>query len=247
VSRTVGEVARLTGLTVRTLHHYDEIGLLVPCERTDAGYRMYGEAELLRLHEILVLREAGLPLDEIACLLDDPERDVISSLRMHRRQLTARAKDLRRRIEAIDRLIERTEIGETMDDELLAELFEGFDPAVHRDEARERWGHTDAYAVSQMRARELEADDWRMLKQEGDEITDGFARLLRNGVAPNSDEATRLVQAHRDHMSRFYPVSPEMHRGLGDMYVDDPRFRDTYDSVEPGLAAYIRDAICAAD
>lgn len=245
--RTVGDVAHLTGLTVRTLHHYDEIGLLVPSTRTEAGYRMYGEAEMLRLHDILVLREAGLPLDEIARLLDDPGRDVGSSLRLHRRQLTARIRDLERRIEAIDRLIERTETGETMDDELLAELFEGFDPAVHQDEARERWGHTDAYAVSQARVKELEADDWRMLKRESDEITDGFARLFRSGVAPDSDEAAQLVKAHRDHMSQFYPVSPEMHRGLGDMYVDDPHFRDTYDSVEPGLAAYIRDAIRAAD
>lgn len=247
MKRTVGDVARLTGLTVRTLHHYDEIGLLVPSARTEAGYRMYGEAEMLRLHDILVLREAGLPLDEIARLLDDPGRDVGSSLRLHRRQLTARVTDLERRIEAIDRLIERTETGETMDDELLAELFEGFDPAVHQDEARERWGHTDAYAVSQARVKTLEADDWRMLKREGDEITEGFARLLRSGVAPDSDEAAQLVKAQRDHMSRFYPVTPEMHRGLGDMYVEDARFRETYDSVEPGLAAYIRDAILAAD
>lgn len=247
MSRTVGDVARLTGLSVRTLHHYDEIGLLVPAERTGAGYRLYGEAELIRLHDILVLREAGLPLDEIARLLDDPAHDVVSSLRLHRRVLTARARDLQRRIEAIDRLIDRTETGETMDDELLAELFEGFDPAAYRDEARERWGHTDAYAVSQLRANELEADDWRTLKQEAEEITGAFARLLRDGVAPDSHQAARLVEAHRDHMSRFYPVSPEMHRGLGEMYVDDPRFRETYDSVQPGLAAYIRDAISAAD
>lgn len=245
--RTVGDVARLTGLTVRTLHHYDEIGLLVPSARTDAGYRMYGEAEMLRLHDILVLREAGLPLDEIARLLDDPGRDVGSSLRLHRRQLTARVRDLEGRIEAIDRLIERTETGETMDDELLAELFEGFDPTAHRDEARERWGHTDAYAVSQLRVKQMEPDDWRLLKQEGDEITDGFARLFRNGVPANSDEAAQLVRAQRDHMARFYPVTPEVHRSLGDMYVEDVRFRETYDPVEPGLAAYIRDAVLAAD
>ncbi|HLU32215.1 MAG TPA: MerR family transcriptional regulator [Acidimicrobiia bacterium] len=245
MARTVGEVARLTGLTVRTLHHYDEIGLLVPAGRTEAGYRMYGEAELIRLHDILVWREMGIPLEEIARLLDDPGYDMTTSLRRHREQLAARATEIERRIERIDGLIEKADGGMTMDDDFLTELFEGFDPTVHRDEAQRRWGSTEAYEVSRRRAVELDADEWRRIKREGDEITEGFARLLRDGVPVDSEQAARLVKTHRDHLSQFYPVSAEMHRGLGEMYVDDPRFQETYDSVEPGLARYVRDAIRA--
>lgn len=245
MARTVGEVARLTGLTVRTLHHYDEIGLLVPGGRTEAGYRMYGEAELIRLHDILVWREVGIPLDEIARLLDDPGYDMTSSLRRHRDHLATRATEIERRIERIDRLIEKSDGGATMDDDFLTELFEGFDPAVHRDEAQRRWGGTEAYALSRRRAEALDADEWRRIKREGDEITEGFARLLRDGVPADSEQAAHLVEAHRSHLSRFYPVSADMHRGLGEMYVDDPRFQETYDSVEPGLARYVRDAIWA--
>ncbi|HSJ35597.1 MAG TPA: TipAS antibiotic-recognition domain-containing protein, partial [Acidimicrobiia bacterium] len=104
---------------------------------------------------------------------------------------------------------------------------------------------TEAYELSRRRAEELDDDEWRRIKREGDEITQGFARLLRDGVPVDSERAARLVEAHRNHLSRFYPVSAEMHRGLGEMYVDDPRFQETYDSVEPGLARYLRDAIRA--
>lgn len=187
MARTVGEVARLTGLTVRTLHHYDEIGLLVPAGRTEAGYRMYGEAELIRLHDILVWREMGIPLEEIARLLDDPGYDMTTSLRRHREQLAARATEIERRIERIDGLIEKADGGMTMDDDFLTELFEGFDPTVHRDEAQRRWGSTEAYEVSRRRAEELDADEWRRIKREGDEITEGFARLLRDGVPVDSE------------------------------------------------------------
>jgi MerR family transcriptional regulator, thiopeptide resistance regulator len=244
---SVGEVARLTGLTVRTRHHYDEIGLLKPAERTDADYRMYGEAELLRLHDILLWREVGMPLDEIARVLDDPDYDLVASLQMHRRHLVSRAVDLESRIEGIDRLLERMEGGVTMDEDLIEEIFDGFKPAEYDDEARQKWGETEAYANSRKRADGYDADDWRAVKQESDEIMDGFADLLRNGVAADSSEASGLVLAHRRHISRFYEVTPEIHCGLGDMYVQDPRFTATYDAVEPGLARYVRDAIHAAD
>jgi hypothetical protein len=126
------------------------------------------------------------------------------------------------------------------------EVFGDFDPDAHADEARERWGGTDAYRQSAQRTAKYTKDDWVRIKAEGAQNVAAFAAALDSGVAASDPRAMDLAEAHRRHISQwFYDCPLEMHRGLGDMYVGDPRFTATYDAERPGLAQYIRDAIHA--
>jgi DNA-binding transcriptional MerR regulator len=239
---TVSQVAKLARLSVRALHHYDEIGLLVPSARTDAGYRLYGDADLERLQQILFFRELAFPLEEIRHILDDPDFDRRAALRMQRTMLEERASQARALIAAVDRALEALEGGAPMKDE---EMFEAFDSA-RDDEARERWGETEEYRESARRTRRYTREDWRAIRAEGEAITRELASQMEAGAAPSSEAAMALAERHRLHIdSRFYPCSHAMHRGLSEMYVEDPRFRDHYERVRPGLAAYVRDAIRA--
>lgn len=140
---------------------------------------------------------------------------------------------------------EETE-GLRMKDEELFEVFGDFDPRDYEDEARQRWGRTGAYRESARRTRRYGKAEWHHIKEEGDRITSGMAALLDEGAPPDHPRAGELVQAHRAMISRwFYPCSPRMQAALAEMYVGDERFRQTYDAVRPGLAAYVRDAIMA--
>jgi DNA-binding transcriptional MerR regulator len=241
--RTIGDVAELAGVSIRTLRHYDEIGLIVPSGRTDAGYRLYDRAELDRLQEVLVWRQLGFPLAEIQRMLDAPDHDRITAIR-RQRELAERE---RARLVAVIRSLDAALVAhQTGTDPEEATMFEGFDHERYEAEARERWGHTDAYAESTRRAAQYDEAAWRTIRAEAEEITGEFARLLQTGAPATSPEARAAAERHRQHITQwFYPCSPEMHRALGDMYVDDERFTRTYEQVAPGLAAYVRDAIHA--
>jgi DNA-binding transcriptional MerR regulator len=243
---TVGQVAELSGVTVRTLHHYDEIGLLSPGERTAAGYRRYGEDDLERLHQVLSYRELGFALEEIATILDDPEADAAAHLRRQHRLLTDRIARLREMVAAVDKAMEAQQMGIALTPEERFEVFGDFDPDRHEEEARERWGETDAYKQSQRRAAGYTKDDWLRIKAEGAETERGLAAALAGGVPATGEDAMDLAEQHRQQISRwFYDCPYELHRGLGDMYVGDPRFTAHYEDITPGLAQYLRDAIHA--
>jgi DNA-binding transcriptional MerR regulator len=240
---TVSQVAKLARSSVRALHHWDEIGLLVPSARTDAGYRLYGDADLERLQQILFFRELAFPLEEIRRILDDPEFDRGAALRMQRAMLEERASQARALIAAVDRALEALEGGAPLNGE---EMFEAFDSARYEDEVRERWGDTDEYRESARRTRRYTQEDWRAIRAEGEEITRGLAAQMEAGAAPDSETAMALAERHRVHIdSRFYPCSHAMHRGLGEMVVEDARFREHYERIRPGLATYVRDAFRA--
>src|SRR6187455_905448 len=127
---TVGELSRLTGVTVRALHHYDEIGLVRPSQRTAAGYRLYGDADVLRLHQVLLFRELGLPLEEIAAAIDEAEGQA-ELLRRHREVLVTRRARLDAMLAALDARLATFEEGTTMRPEEVKALFDGFDPSQH--------------------------------------------------------------------------------------------------------------------
>ena len=128
----------------------------------------------------------------------------------------------------------------------MREVFGGFNPADYAEEARERWGDTDAYRASMRRSARYDKQRWLQIREEAEHIKAQLGSAMARGVPPTSTEAMDLVEQHRRHISRwFYECTPEIHRGLGEMYVADPRFAQHYDSVMPGLAAYIRDAIVA--
>ncbi len=239
--RTVGDVSQLAGVTVRTLRHYDEIGLLRPSGRTDAGYRLYAHEDLARLQEIIVWRQLGFSLAEIQQLLDDPEHDRGDALRTQRELVELELERLGATARALDEALTAHDQGTEPEE---ASMFKDFDPAQYEDEARERWGHTDAYRESARRAAKYGGPEWAAIRAEADDVVAQFAALMREGEPADSERSRAVAERHRQHISRwFYPVSTEMHRKLAEMYIADPRFTATYERVTPGLAAYVREAI----
>lgn len=244
MSYPVGRVAEVTGVTVRTLHHYDEIDLLSPSERTGAGYRRYSEADLERLQQILCYRELGFPLAEIARILADP--DPIGHLRRQHRLLQDRIAQLRAMVEAIEYMMEVKQMGIQLSAEERFETFGGFDPEQHAAEAERRWGGSDAYQESQWRATSYTKDDWRRIRGETERLYQRLGEAMAAGVRPDSAAAMDLAEEHRGQISRwFYDCGYEVHRGLGELYVTDQRFTENIDRYAAGLAGYLRDAIVA--
>jgi MerR family transcriptional regulator, thiopeptide resistance regulator len=248
----VGEVARLAGVTVRTLHHYDEIGLLRPRGRTSAGYRQYDEKDLLRLQRILAYRELGFGLDEVARLVDAPgavgegPADEVALLRRQRDELARRIERLQQVLAAVQTTMEARTMGIELTPNEILEVFGDDDPTQYADEAQERWGGTDAYKQSQARARSYTKADWQRMKDEQEATAAGYARVMASGATADSEEAMDAAEAQRQMITTwFYDCSHDMHRGLGDMYVADPRFTAYYERIAPGLARYVRDAIHA--
>ncbi|MBB1246420.1 MerR family transcriptional regulator [Streptomyces durbertensis] len=246
MSYTVGQVAALSGTTVRTLHHYDQIGLLVPGGRSHAGHRRYDETDLDRLQQILFYRELGFPLDEVRPLLDDPDVDPREALRRQHRVLTERIEKLTKMAAAVQRNLEAKRMGINLTPEEKFEVFGDHDPEQYADEVEQRWGDTEAYRESRRRAASYTKEDWKRITAEGDRINRGFAALLAAGTPADSAEARDLAEQHRAWISRnHYECGYEMQRCLGEMYVSDERFTATYDAIAPGLAVYLRDAITA--
>jgi len=243
---TVGELSRLTGVTVRALHHYDEIGLVRPSQRTAAGYRLYDEPDVLRLQQVLVLRELGVPLDQIAAVID-AATDRAALLRSHRAALADKRTRLDAMLSAVDAALAVLERGTQMTSEDFKAMFDGFNPADHEDEARERWGNTDAYKESARRTRQYGKAEWQAIRDESEAIYARLAQLMQQGAAASDPAVQAAVEDHRKHIERwFYPCSTQMHRGLGEMYVADARFTASLDKKGgAGFAQFFRDAIAA--
>lgn len=243
---TVSQVSKLSGVSVRTLHHYDEIGLLRPSGRTGAGYRLYGDRELQRLQQVLFFRELGFPLDEIARIMRDPDFDLQSALLMQRQLLEEKATRTKALIAAVDAALQSIERGTTMTREEMFEVFGDFDPSKYEEEAKQRWGESNAYKESARRTARYGKKEWQQIKAEGEALNQDLARAMAAGIKPADRQAMDLAERHRQYISRwFYDCGYQIHRGLGDMYVADERFTQTYDRVSPGLAAYLRQAIHA--
>lgn len=246
MSYSVGRVAEVSGVTVRTLHHYDEIGLLVPGERSPAGHRRYRDQELDRLQQILFYRELGLPLERIARLLDDPDADPRRELRRQHALLSERIERLRAMVAAVERAMEARHMGINLTPEERFEIFGEHDPERYREEVERRWGDSDAYRESQRRVADYTREDWQRVKAEGDALNERLAGLLASGVAPDAPEAMDAAEEHRRQIcDTYYDCSHAMHTNLAELYVSDERFTRTYDAVRPGLAAFLRDAIHA--
>ncbi|MGI9528467.1 MAG: MerR family transcriptional regulator [Acidimicrobiia bacterium] len=243
---TVGRLAGVAGVTVRTLHHYDDIGLLVPAERSDSGYRIYNDHDIDRLQAILTYRELGLGLDEIALAIDRPHGSV-DVLTMARRRIDERITKLQAIGDSLDAALANEGKESTMTPEEKLSVFGDFDPAEHEEEAQERWGDTEAFAQSTRRTGQYTKQDWETIQAEAAGIYQRFLELERTGVDPGSPQAAALVDEHRAHISRwFYDCTPEIHAGLGEMYNADQRFADSINETGDGLAAYMTAALAAA-
>jgi DNA-binding transcriptional MerR regulator len=244
---SVGRLAELAGVTVRTLHHYDEIGLVRPSARTRAGYRAYAPGDAERLRLVLTYRRLGFGLREVAELVSDPDADAVAHLRRQRGLLLSRRAQADAMITAIDRELEARAMGMNLTPQEQLEVF-GTDKAGGEwaDEAERRWGGTDAYQQSRRRAAGYRKDDWARIRAEAGAVTRALAAALRAGLPADGAEATGLAERHRQHVSRhFYDCGYAAHRGLAGLYAGDPRFAAHYDGIEPGLARYVRDAIVA--
>ncbi|OZV82998.1 MerR family transcriptional regulator [Micromonospora echinospora] len=246
MAHTVGEVARLARVTVRTLHHYDEIGLLSPSGRTPTGYRRYDDADLERLQQILFYRELGFPLEEIATILDDPGADPAAHLRRQHELLTVRIKRLEEMVTAIEFAMEAKKMNIRLTPEERFEVFGDFDPDAHAEEAEQRWGGSEAYRESTRRTAGYTGADWLRMKEETEDWARRIVAVMESGASADSPAAMELAEEHRAHISRwYYECSYEIQTGLADMYLADPRFTAHYEQIRPGLTAYLSEAIHA--
>lgn len=243
---TVGQVAERSGVTVRTLHHYDEIGLLRPSRRSAAGYRLYTGDDLVRLQHVVVYRRLGFSLEEVALLLDDPDADVAAHLRRQRAEVMSRLDELAELVTAIDRALEAEVSGIQLTPDEQRELFgEGF-KEEYQQEAQERWGDTEAWRQSQQRTARYTKADWEAVKAEMDDVNARFVAALQAGEPADGERAMDVAEDHRQHMARwFFDCSPQFHACISQMYVDDERFTRTYEDQATGLARFVRDAIHA--
>jgi MerR family transcriptional regulator, multidrug-efflux activator len=242
---TVSEVAQLAGVSVRTLHYYDEIGLLKPASVSPSGYRLYSDADLERLQQILFFKEIGFELSVVKEILDHPDFDRKQALEAHRQLLVEKMERLQRIVNTVDKTLEALKGGETMAAE---QMFKGFDMRdieahmnQYADEARERYGKERVDAVIQ-RTSQYSADRWAGIMQKWDEIFRKVAAAMDKG--PKDPEVQRAVHEIRQLITdNFYDCTLEIFRGLGNLYVDDERFTANIDKYGKGLAEFLRQAI----
>lgn len=238
---TVRQLARLAGVSVRTLHHYDQIGLLKPQARSAARYRLYAEGDLLRLQQILFFKELQVPLGEIRQMLDGADFDAVAALKNHRRLLHAEAQRLAQLINTIDKTIEKlTEVNMELTDE---ELYEGFSREEierYRREARQRYD-PKLVEESEKRVRKMSKAQWQALKAEGEQIYQEMAALM--GRAPEDAQVQQVIARHHTMIEHFYTAPAELYAGLGRLYIEDPEFRVFFERYAPGLAGFMQAAM----
>lgn len=235
----------MSGVTSRTLRHYAEIGLLLPAYVGSNGYRYYEEPQLLRLQRILVLRELRVGLPEIAAVLND-EVDAVTALRRHHAQLLAESDRLGQLARTVARTIaelESTEGGDMSKINRPENLFEGFDASKYDEEARTRW--PEQFERSRRIARSYTPEQ---MEQQQRELTANMIRMAEFMVAGTaSDDSAVLdeVDQHYRWIARFWEPDAKAYTCVGQMYVDDERFRANYEKIAEGLAEYQRDAMAA--
>ena len=241
---TIKKLADLAGVTVRTLHHYDQIGLLRPHKRSKTNYRYYGSFERLRLQQILFYRELGYPLDKIQQMLDDPTFDLKASLEFQRNELKEKGHRIEKLLNTVDQTLYHLNRNTMISDE---ELYAGFSSVEEgkalTQEAKQRWGE-DEVQKSQDRIKKMGPAKWKQIQEEQGAITQKFADLMGTHT-PDSEEVQQTVAHFKNHLENFYPVDKARLRGLGQLYVTDERFRAFYDKFKVGLADFINEAIGA--
>lgn len=243
----IGEVAELTKVSIRLLRHYDEIGLLVPSGRSEAGYRLYSRADLMRLQQILFYRALDFPLGKIRQLMTAPDFDRHAALLQQRELMRERARQLADVLALIERTIADIDPDTGQEKQTMStpEMFEVFPELKQEylDEAEERWGHTDAWKQSAARSRNYRKEDWERMKQESAVITARLEAVFSAGHAPDSPEALDAIDAARNLISRWhYDCSKDFHVRLTAMTSSDERYVKNIDSNCPGLAAWMAEA-----
>ena len=232
----IKEFSRFTGVSVRTLHYYDEIGLLKPAQvDKTTGYRYYDEHSLLRMQEILFYRELDFPLKRIEEILSAPHYDQSKALQTQKELLILKKERLERLIFAIDG---------AMKGENVMNAFDNTEFEKYKAEAQEKWGKTEAYRQYEEKTAQYPKQKWNDLAAGMDHIMAEFAQCMKSGAAADSDHAQHLVKALQDHITgNYYHCTDQILAGLGQMYVADERFQSNIDKHGDGTAAFICEAI----
>ncbi|MEK2472062.1 MerR family transcriptional regulator [Streptomyces noursei] len=255
----VGQVSAFAGVTVRTLHHYDRTGLLRPSDRSPAGYRLYSDADLARLQQILFYRELGFPLDEIATILADPppanagrcpQGQLLDQLRARHRRLTEEIHRLQRLVEVAEQAMEVQQTGVRLTPQERFEVFGeiAFD-LTYATDAERKWHNSDGYRRSMARAAAHSKDDWAQIMAEAADWRARLTAAFDAGEPADGERAMDLAEEHRRHLTRWFtPCPTDMHGRIADDFAADPRaFALLVPPTEqrPGLAPYLRTAVHA--
>jgi len=243
---TVGAVSDSIGVSVRTLHHYDEIGLLEPSDRSPVGYRLYSQEDLRRLQRILFYRELGFDLATIAGMLDDPGTTDEIQLRRQRDLLNDRIARHTAMVTAIDREVNARKLGLTLTPRERLEIFGSTRLEDNADRAEDRWGHTPGWRQRRERVASYSAEDWRAIRDEQSDIHQRLLDAMRAGTPPTAPVAMDLAERQRLHLERwFHDCDHDAHRHIAVAYRDNERIGLNMDDVAPGLSRYVHDAIIA--
>lgn len=241
--RTVGEVAKLCGVSVRLLHHWDEIGLVRPSARSEAGYRLYAEEEVVRLQRALIYRSTGMPLAEIGEVLNSPANEA-EHLNRQLQLLTQSAEELNDKIKIVTSMLEGLmEKNELTAEEKAALMGKSWAPEWEK-EAEKRYGNTKDWATNQERFSSMGAEDWQEFGRATADIEGRLAKACASGMNPESQEAAELADEYRLVLSKWhFEITPSKHVILARGYTDDERFAMYYNDQQEGLAAWVRTAI----
>ena len=242
--RTVGEVAHLLGISVRTLHYWEERGLISPASRSWSDYRLYSEADVAFLEQILIYRATGMSLERICAVMDAGE-DKVTHLRRQRALLMEKQNELNHMVQALDRLLEDAMSTNELTVEHIAQILGESKFPEYQQEAGERWGDTEDWATSQREAAKLTSADWENLKERTSQIESRVVEAMREGLDPESEQARALAEEHRELISTFFPVTHSKHVLLARGYVNDPRFKAYYEERAEGLATWLKSSIDA--
>lgn len=246
---TVDALAKLSGVSARTIRYYDQIGLLPPARVSSSGYRIYGLDQVDRLQQILLYREMGLELNAIGHVLADPGFDVATALREHLRGLKEKRGYIDRLIETVERTIESREEGKVMSDK---EKFEGFKKSQieenerkYGEEIRAKYGEKTV-EESNRKYMNMSQAQYDQMNRESGELAARLKEAVEAGIDPASAAGREIFELHKAWLSHTWTsYSAEAHKGVAQMYIDDERFTAYYDKETPGCAKFLRDAVCA--
>jgi DNA-binding transcriptional MerR regulator len=237
---TVRQLSKLAGITPRTLHYYDEIGLLKPSRTGDNGYRYYGEESLLRLQQILFYRALDMPLDQIKKTMGRRDFDIQAALESHKVELRKRMTRLEHLIITVDQTLLHLKGKKDMSERQYFQAFSEEQQAEYEQEALRRWDPATVKAASK-RWKDYTAAEKQRIQDEGRAVYQDLARAMPRGAA--SAEAQACVERWRSHIGYFWIPKDDQLLGLAGLYNEDPRFKANFDQVDPGLAEFMRAAV----
>lgn len=242
--RTIGEVADLLGLSVRTLHHWEERGLAVPSERSRSNYRLYSDGDVARIQQIIIYRATGMSLEAIAGALANDE-DRVSRLRHQRDLLMQKETELHRMVRALDELLEDAMTNNQLSVAEIAQILDDAAFPAYQAEAEQKWEGTDDWETSARTSAAMSRSDWEALREQTTACEARLVEAMQQGVEPGSAEANALAEQHRELLSGFFPVTHAKHVLIARGYVEDPRFTSYYEERGAGLAAWLKTIVDA--